>query len=156
MRAISAPRSQRISTICLAEPGPARSTRTRSRLLSGGAEDVAERLRQVGVVDRLDASLRREVVGAEERGDLGGVGRAARVLEQERVEERGAVFDLQPDLVGEAHADQARPHGVARRLALGDVERVRERRQDLGQPQVAAFVHVECIGVRRARPIPRK
>ena len=119
-------------------------------------EGVAERLRQVGVVDRLHVALGDEVVGAEEGGDLGRVRRAARVLEEERVEERRPVVDLEPDLVGEAHSDQARTHGVPCRLALGDVERVGERGEDLGQPQVAAFVHAECIGSRRARPIPRK
>ena len=62
-----------------------------------------------------------------------GVGRAAGVLEQQRVEERGAHVVAERELLGDPHPDRERADGVPGRLALGDVERVGERPEHLGE-----------------------
>ena len=85
-------------------------------------------------VDALQSVLRRVILGAEERVDARRVRRAAGVLEQERVEERRAPVGVEPDLLGDPHADQARAHRMTARLPLGQVEGVRKRRDNLGEP----------------------
>ena len=95
------------------------------------ADRVLQGLERAQVVGQLAGALELEVVGPEQGGQLGGVARAAGVLEQQRVEQRRAGGVVEPDLLADAHADRARAHGVAHRLALGDVEGVRERRDDL-------------------------
>ena len=77
-------------------------------------------------VRALGRALGLVVVGVEQRGHLGRVRRAARVLHQQRVEQVRAGGRVEPELVGDPHADDARAHGVPGRLALGDVEGVRE------------------------------
>ena len=62
-----------------------------------------------------------------------GVARAAGVLQQEGVVERGALLDVEADRLGEAHADETGPHGVPRGGALREVEGARERGQHLGE-----------------------
>jgi hypothetical protein len=47
---------------------------------------------------------------------------AREVLEHQRVEEGRAVVGGQADPLADPHADQARPHGMAGRLALRHVE----------------------------------
>ena len=93
-----------------------------------------ERRQLAGPVDALGGALRDPVVGGEQRRHAGGVGRAAGVLEQQRVEEVGAGPGVEADLLGEPHADQARAQRMAGRLALGEVERIGERTDDLRQP----------------------
>ncbi len=84
-------------------------------------------------VGDLHGALGRLVVGGEQRGQARGVARAAGVLEQQRVEQRGALLLGQADLLGQPHADRGRADRVAGRFALGDVERVRQRTEDLRQ-----------------------
>jgi hypothetical protein len=103
---------------------------------------VAQRLAGVEVVGGLAVALDVGVVGAVERRDLGGVRRAAGVLEQRGVEERGARGGVEAELAGDPHADQAGALGMAARLPLGDVECVRERGEHLREPDV----HVPDVG----------
>ena len=93
-----------------------------------------------GPVDALGRALGDVIVGAEQRRHAGGVRGAAGVLEQQRVEEVGAGRGVEAELLGEPHADQARAQRVAGRLPLGEVERVRERADDLRQPDRARFL----------------
>ena len=102
-----------------------------------------ERLERARPVDELGRALGRLVVGAEQHRHPLGVGRAAGVLEQQRVEEVRARLRGQLELLGDAHPDHARADRVARGLALGDVERVRERADDAGEGDV---LHTTVIG----------
>src|SRR5947209_16135765 len=68
------------------------------------------------------------------------VGRAACVLQQQRVEDRGPARFVESDRFGEAHADDTASLGVAPGLAFGDVQGVREPRQHLRQP----YLNLTC------------
>jgi len=118
-----------------AEPHERRGTTERRALGRDVPHGPDEVLREARPFDRLHPSLEPKVVAAEERADLGGVRRAAHVLQQERVVEVGSRLGIEAELVGEAHSDQTRPNRVPGRLALGDVERVGERRDHLGHPE---------------------
>ncbi len=118
---------QRLDVACLGQRRGARR---------GVAQQVAQRLRRAQVVGRLAVLLDQRVGVPVQRRHLGGVRRAARVLQQQRVEQRRQVPLVEPDLGPEAHPDHAGPLRVSARLALGDVEGVRERRQDLGQAKL--------------------
>jgi hypothetical protein len=98
---------------------------------AGVADGVLERLERAQVVGQLAGALELEVVGAEQRRQLGRVARAAGVLEQQRVEQRRPRVVVEPDLLADPHADRARAHRVPHRLALGHVEGVRQRGDDL-------------------------
>ena len=87
-------------------------------------------------VDELHAPLDDAVVGAEERAHAGGVARAAGVLEQQRVVERGERGVVEAELAPDAHAEEAAAHGVAGGLPFGEVERAREGAEDLGEGDV--------------------
>ena len=67
------------------------------------------------------------VVSAEQGRHPRGVRGAARVLEQQRVKQIGAIRGpLNAELVGETHPDQTRTGVMTGGLALGQVQRVRE------------------------------
>ena len=110
---------------------PAHLPRLGQRPAAGG--DRAPRVQRQRAAARpvgdLHRALGRVVVGGEQRRQPGRVARAAGVLEQQRVEQRRALLLPQADLLGQPHADRGRADRVAGRLALGDVERVRERRR---------------------------
>ena len=111
---------------------------------------VARDLRGLRPVDELAVRLESDVVGAEQLAHAGGRRRAADVLEQERVVEGVAVLGGELQLVREAHADQAGALGLPDRMPLGHVERVRERRDDLGLTHLIGAslheLHVDTIG----------
>jgi hypothetical protein len=71
---------------------------------------------------------------AQQREHLRRVARAARVLQHERVVEIAAVAHGESQALADAHPDQAGAQRVAQGLALGEVEREGQRRQDLGNP----------------------
>ncbi len=75
------------------------------------------------------------VIGAEQRGHLRRVARAAGVLEEQRVEQLRAGRGVELEVLRETHADHAAANRVPGRLALGDVERVGERPKDLGEAE---------------------
>ena len=110
------------------------------------APQVAQRRARAVRVDQPALALDLLVVAAEGRGDLGRGRRAAGVLEEQGVEERGALRGLETHRVGQALADEAGALGVAHRLAAGDVEGMREGRDELGEPDVHGF------GIGRGRP----
>ncbi|MBZ0214303.1 MAG: hypothetical protein K8H99_10925 [Nitrospirae bacterium] len=73
------------------------------------------------------------LVAAEDLVDPRGVVRASRILEDGgEVQPRSVVF-AQPQLLADAHGQQARPHGMALRLPLDEVQRDAERREDFGK-----------------------
>ena len=74
------------------------------------------------------AALERDVVAAEDAGDRRRVARAAGVLEHRRVEEVGEGLVVEAHVRRDPHREIAGPHGVAGDLALGQVERGRQRR----------------------------
>jgi hypothetical protein len=104
-----------------AEPHKCCGTTERRALGRDVPDGTDEVLREARPFDRLHPSLESEVIAAEERADLGGVRRATRVLQQERVVEVGSRLGVEAELVGEAHSDQARANRVPGRLSLGDV-----------------------------------
>ena len=105
---------------------------------SGVAQQVPERLGRAGGVGEPARALHGGVVGAEQRRYPSGVGGAAGVLQQQRVERRRARRLVEPHRLGQPHPDQAAALSVAAGLALGDVERVRQRRQHLREAQLDA------------------
>ena len=70
-----------------------------------------------------------------------GVRRAAGVLEQQGVEQIRPRLTIELELVGQAHADKARPFRVSRGLPLGDVERARQGANQLGQRDPSIVSH---------------
>ncbi len=134
MRAISAPRSQRVADhlardlLLLGDrahagaPWPAASRRARSR-----ATCRARACPSCDQSMRFIARLAGWSSAANSDDSREALARAARVLEQQRVEERGADVVAEPQLLGQPHPDRERAHRVAGRLALGDVERVGQR-----------------------------
>ena len=108
------------------------------------AQRPDERSRGARPVDQLGRALGDLIVGAEQRGHALGVGRAAGVLEQQRVEEIGADASREPELLGDPHPDHAGADRVAGGLALGDVERVGERADDARKRDVP--LHTPVIG----------
>ena len=94
--AIAAPRSQRIRTSSSWKPSEVAERPQRAHALpqrpvvGGGGERMAEAAGGAREVAPLGGALDAVVVGDQHRGDARGVARAAHVLEQERVVERGA------------------------------------------------------------------
>ena len=156
--AISAPRSQRASIserVTCPSSLIARSRAARARNEPSGAtirSDHTNAGKARDQFERFARALGLVVVGAEQRGHLGRVRRAARVLHQQRVEQLRAGRRVEPELVGDPHPDHARPHGVPGRLALGEVERVRQPADDPRQPNPSRTprVHRWSIPERRA------
>ena len=111
------------------------------------APEVAQRLGRAAEVGELVLALDRQLVGAVCRGGGRGVRRAAGVLEQQRVEQRGALPRVEAGRLRQAQADQAAALGVTHRLPAGDVQGVGERADDLRQ----ADVHDRVIGRRVQR-----
>ena len=123
--------SPRAARACARRRRRARSAAGRSRARRGGRSGPREpcRARATGrrrpgatlradvggegelgaAVDQRALLLDDPVVAAEQRRDVGGVRRAAGVLEQQRVVERRAVVGRQVEGRGEAHADDAGP-----------------------------------------------
>ncbi len=96
--------------------------------LAGDEPDGVARARPV---DALGDPLQLEVVGSEDLGHAGGRRRAARVLQQHGVVEARALLGGEGQRLGQAQCDQAAALRVPGRLALGQVERVGERGDDL-------------------------
>ena len=112
-------------------------------------------------VDALGGVLGLVVVGAEQGGHAGRVGRAARVLEQQPVEQVRAGLGVELQFLRHPHPDDAGAAGVARRLALREVERVGEAGHHLRQCDasgvgahrgliMAACAQAACASGRRA------
>ena len=76
------------------------------------------------------------IVGAEEDRESSGVARASEVLHQQRVEQRRALVGGQLKLRRDPHADQAAANGVSLALSLGQVERIGQTREHLGEPDI--------------------
>jgi hypothetical protein len=113
-----------------------------------GAVQVAQRLGRALRVDEAAFALDAQLVGAEELGRHGRCRRAAGVLEQQCVEERRPPLGIEAGRVGEAQPDEAAALGVAHRLALGDVEGVRQGGDDLRQADVHQATTVSREGRR--------
>ena len=157
MRAMSAPRSQRRSVSSRALEAPLRSSP--AKRLARASRPAARR----GVADRV-AERRRSACGGRCRELVlaltawSSARRARRpgralleqpaVLEQQRVEEREALRLAQPELVRDPHADHAGARGVAGGLPLGDVQRERERADELGQAEI---LHADQVIGRNGR-----
>ena len=135
-RARSASRRSPARPVLQPEPDERRGARELRAFRRHVPDRPDQVLREARPVDRLDALLEPEVVAAEELADLGRIRRAARVLEQQRVEERRAGIVVEPEPVGDPHPDQAAPHCMAGRLALGDVERVGQGRDHVRQAKL--------------------
>jgi len=99
---------------------------------AGMAEYETKHLRQA-VADRLEIALETEVVGQVQLADARRIAAAAQILEQQRVVQVPQVVIVEAQAAPDVHADPAAAHAMAFRLALGDVERVAERRNQFGQ-----------------------
>ena len=144
MRATSAPRSQRCGAISR-RAAAARANAShaadaaRARQRAGArrrAHHVARRPGRALRSTSLRSCLRSRSSPPNSARDVGGVRRAARVLEQQRVVERRAVVGASRSSAAARRMPirQAAP-GVAQRLALGEVERDRKAGEDLRQAQ---------------------
>ena len=153
MSAISAPRSQRAaisarvtSPSVLDRAAAGRRASAASRPARRSAATTRTPGSRADQSTRLERPLRDVVVGAEQRGHPRRVRRAAGVLEQQRVEEVRARRGVELERLREPHADLARPLRVARRLALGEVERERQRADHPGEWDLLRFrAHARSI-----------
>ena len=101
------------------------------RALRGLAEHEVQRRREAGA-DRLVALLERSIVGVVELADARGIAAAAKVLEQQGVIESPRSAWRQADRAADLHPDPAGADAMAGGLTFGEVERIAERRDDLG------------------------
>ena len=92
----------------------------------------AKHLRQAAV-QQLEVLLERQVIGQIEFADARGIAAAAEILEQQGVVQILELGLRQAELAADVDADPAAPHAVARRLALGQVQRPAERAENFGQ-----------------------
>jgi hypothetical protein len=104
-----------------------------ARLRAGVRKDEAQRGGEAAV-DGFETALEADVVGEIERADSRGVATAAEVLEEQGVIEVGQCPPVETGRLADVHADPAGADAVAGRLALGHVERVAERADQLRQP----------------------
>ena len=105
-------------------------------LQSGMGEHEAKRLRQAAI-DLLEVMFELDVVGQIELADPRGIAAAAQILEQQRVIQFPQLEFADPDLLTDLRADEAAAHAMPGRLAFGHVERVAERAQQFGEPDIA-------------------
>ena len=106
-------------------------------LQAGVGQHEAQRLRQAAV-DLLEVVLEGEIVGQIELADARRIAAAAEVLEQQRVVEFPDPALIEADFLPDLHADPAAADAMALGLALGHVERMAERAEQLGQPDLPA------------------
>ena len=83
--------------------------------------------------DGLIALFEGEIVGLIKFADPRGVARAAEILEQQRVVKVVTVLGAEAERAADVAADPAGADAMAGRLAFGDVERVAERADQLGE-----------------------
>ena len=142
-RAMSAPRWQRVSISSRAMRPPFCTMfsiawkRSASPAFNPGMrEDEAQHLGKA-VADALEVPFEVEIVGQIQLAYARGVAAAAEILQEQRIEERRLVGLRQADLLSDVDADPAAAHAMPRRLALGHVERVAERAEQLRQADFA-------------------
>ena len=142
MRAISAPRWQRvsissraISPLCADAVDDGPEPFREARLEAGMGEHEPQGLGQAAV-DRLEVALEGQIVGQIELADAGRVAAAAEVLQQQRVIKLPDLELAQADCLPDMDADPAATDAMSRRLALHQIERVTERAQQLGEPDL--------------------
>jgi hypothetical protein len=103
-----------------------------ARLHRGVGDDEAQHLRQA-VVEQLGVALEVVIVGDVELADPRGIAAAAEIFQEQRVVEVGELRHGQAEHLADMHADPAAAHAVTDGLAVGHVQRVAERADDLGQ-----------------------
>lgn len=94
------------------------------------AEHEAQHLAETAV-DQLEVALEGQIVGHVELADPGCIAAAAEILEQQRVVELLQFVIGHADLAADMGADVADADAVAGRLALGQVERLAQRLDDV-------------------------
>ncbi len=98
---------------------------------SGVAQHEAGQLQQALRVDLLEVVLGAQLIAAVQLPEARGVAAAAGVLQQQRVVEIGKRQGIQSEHPPGVHADPAAAQAVSGRLALGEVEGVAQRSDDL-------------------------
>lgn len=92
------------------------------------------------VVDALEAALQGEVVGREQLAHPRGAVRAPRVLQKQRVHQRLTLVGVDAEARADLHADRAGALGMPDRLALGEIQGVRQGGDHLGEAQPEAVL----------------
>jgi hypothetical protein len=142
---MSAPRWQRVALRdlgAIAQNGhdaaePLGQARFQARVL----EHETEHLRQA-VAHRLEAALEVEIVRQVQLADAGGIAAAAKVLEQQRVIQFPQLVVVQASGTADMHPDPAAAHAVASGLAFGNVERIAQGANQLGELHGARGQHL--------------
>ena len=75
---------------------------------------------------------RLRVVGIDDLDDAGQAGRAG-ILQKQRTIQGDAIERREIQLLGHAHPDEGRAHGMPDELPLGQVEGARHRGENFGQ-----------------------
>ena len=96
------------------------------------AQHEGEHLRRA-VADPLEIALESQVVGQIQLADARRIAAAAQVLQQDGVVQFPSLQFIEAKLLGNLQADPATAYAVALRLAFGDIKRVAEGAQQLGQ-----------------------
>ncbi len=114
------------------------------------AKDETQRLREAAV-DLLEIVFEGQIVGQVELADARRIAAAAEILEQQGVVELRQIGFRRGRFAADMHSDPAAANAVAGRLALGHVQRMAERAQQLGQPNLTDVVFLHAA--RQARPV---
>jgi len=101
----------------------------------------AERLRKAAV-DLLEVVLEGQIVGQIELADARRIAAAAEIFEQQRVVQLPDPALVEADFLADLHADPAAADAMTLRLPLGQVQRVAERTEQFGQPDLLRLPHV--------------
>ncbi len=150
IRAMSAPRSQRVSTISRPLPRPFTASTSTCHAFAiacpPGTCDIAYDADAFGLVQSfsLCACLRRRSSAPKRLQRRRGVAGAAEVLEQEGIEEVRPLRFAQAEDLPDPHADDAAPDGVPLGLPLGDVQRVGEGGNHLGEANALLWQNARC------------
>jgi hypothetical protein len=108
---------------------------------------VGELCRQAAPVAQPDRALHFLIGAAKEVEDHRGVARAARVLQEQRIQELRLLGRRQPQRFSDSKSYEAASGGMSARMPLRQVERVRQALEDAGQPRP---VRPDAVGWRRS------
>ena len=161
LRAISAPRSQRVSinslrdlAAVLEDVDQRAKPLGQTRLHAGVRQHETQHLRQA-VVDGMEVAFEGDVVDHIELADARRVTAATDVLHQQRVIEFPDFGFGQADLAADMDADPAAADAMAGRLAFHHVERVAQRAEQFGEAELRPGSERSCDVSMDSRPIPR-
>ena len=111
---------------------------------SGVRDDETQHLRQAAI-DRFEVVLEGDIVGHIKLADARRIAAAAEIFQQQRVVKLPDLRGIEADLPADMDSDPTAAHAVSGRLAFHHVERMAERAEDLGEPDLGPLNGLEAI-----------